>query len=404
MRETNRVAEDHATESPPGASRTWLRERPWLVDLLVVLVVFAYNLPTHFTSVPGGSMPGTGFVLSFFLCAPYLLRRRFPLHVFGVILFTAWSQAALGVGLLAADLMLVFALYNVALCFRWAISVPAAGTVVLWLLVTVLPRWAEHYLSPGDLGVLVLVVVWAWTWGTNVRIRRAYTESLRERTRQLEREREAQAQIVAAAERARIARETHDIVAHSLSVVVLLSEGAFRKVRDEPDRAEQAMLTVRDTGRTALTEMRRMLTVLRDGAPEPQAPQPGVAQLAPLVEEWRAAGLPVELTITGEVDQLSEGLDLVVYRIVQEALTNARKHGGPDLSRVEATLERRDGQLRLRIQDDGYSGDHPGAGTGGHGIVGMRERVEAHDGTLRAGPRSGGGFEVSATLPIEGRK
>lgn len=401
---TPRRAADRAAQypaSPRGGARAWLRERPWLVDLLVALAVFTYSLLTQFASIPEGLPPGTGFAVSFFLCAPYVLRRRFPLPVFGIILLVAWAQTALGVLLVMADLMVAFALYNVALRFRWTVSVPATAAVVFWLLVTVLPQLAEHDFTRGDLGVLLFVAVWAWTWGAIVRTRRAYMESLRERARQLERQREAQATIVAAAERARIAREIHDIVSHSLSVVVLMAEGASWKVRSEPDRAEEAMLTVRDTGRTALADMRRMLAVLRDEEPGSQAPQPGVAQLGPLVEEWRAAGLPVELTTSGEVEGLSEGLDLVVYRIAQEALTNARKHGGADLSRVEVTLDRRGGRLQLRIEDDGHGDNHDEAFGGGHGIVGMRERVAAHGGTLHTAARPGGGFEVSATLPIE---
>ena len=159
--------------------------------------------------------------------------------------------------------------------------------MVLWVLFAVVPQMDSNLSQP------FVVVVVAWTWGTTVRIRRDYVDGLKERARQLEREKESQARIVAAAERARIAREIHDIVSHSLSVVVVMAEGASLKARTEPERAEQAMLTVRDTGRNALAEMRRMLDVLRDGEPGSHAPQPGIAQLGPLIEESRASGFTV---------------------------------------------------------------------------------------------------------------
>lgn len=400
--------EDRATDGqePGRASSSWLRDRPWLIDLAVALAVFAYNLPlvTVYTR-DGVLLFGAAIIVSVGLCAPYVLRRRYPLPAFGIIALAGWLQLLVGVGVVAADIMLAFALYNVAVRFRWPVSVPAAAAMVLWVLVAVGPRLEEYYLSPGDLGLLVLVVVTAWTWGTTVRIRRDYIASLKERARQAERERESQARIVAAEERARIAREIHDIVSHSLSAVVVMSEGALSKLRSEPERAEKAMLTVRDTSRTAVAEMRRMLDVLRDGEPGSQAPQPGVGELERLVEESRDGGLPVELSVTGERVELSEGLDLAVYRVVQEALTNARKHAGPTLGKVEVLLDYRGNELEVRVTDDGEdSYGQPGSAPGGHGLVGMRERIAAYGGTLRTGPRSRGGFEVLATLPVGGKE
>lgn len=381
------------------ASGSWLRERPWLTDLAVVLAVFAYNyallsVPVY---VPDGLWPGAGVLVSVGLCAPYVLRRRYPLIVFGVIFLTAWLQLVLGIGTLAADFMLAFALYNVATRFRWAVSVPVAAAVVLWVLIGVVPQMDNGLSQP------FLVVVVAWTWGTTARIRRDYVDGLEERARQAEREKETRARIAAAEERARIAREMHDIVSHSLSVVVVMAEGASSKARSEPERAEQAMLNVRDTGRTALAEMRRMLDVLRDGEPNSHEPQPGIAQLDRLVEESRAAGLPVEMTVRGEPVEVTAGVDLAVYRVVQEALTNARKHAGPSITRAGVQLRYCDETVEVRITDNGRgSGAHPGGEPGDHGLVGMRERVAAYGGTLRTGPRSSGGFEVVATLPARG--
>lgn len=398
---------DGATDDRPELMipGSWWRERSWLLDLLVAMVVFFYNLPILPVYVADGPRLVALVVVSVGLCALYLLRRRYPLTVFSGILVVACVPLLLGVGLIPADLMLLFATYNVATRFRWWVSLPAAVGVVLWLLIAVVPRLGEEYLDIGELGLLLIVVVWVWTWGTLVRIRRDYVSSLQERARQLEREREAQAQIAVTEERARIAREIHDIVSHSLSVVVVLSDGAASTVDTEPERAKSAMLSVRDTGRNALAEMRRMLGVLRDDEPGSHAPQPGIGQLERLVEESKKAGLPVTLTVQGDPAPVSAGVDLAVYRVVQEALTNVRRHAGPAVRTVEVLLRYGDADVEVRITDDGqgYRRD-PDTEQVGHGLVGMRERAAAYDGTLRAGMRPSGGFEVAAVLPIGGEQ
>lgn len=406
MRDTARTGgqrAEYVTDVEPeltGVPSSRRRKRSWLVDVVVVLAVFAYNyiLLDSPGYVPDGFWPGTGVVVSVGLCAPYVLRQRYPLIVFGIILMTAWLQLVLSLGIFAADIMLAFALYNVAARFRWPVSVPAAAAGVLWVLFAVVP------LMTGNLSQPFIVVVVAWTWGTTARIRRDYVDGLKERARQLEKEKESQARIVAAEEQARIAREIHDVVSHSLSVVVVMSEGASSKARTEPERAEQAMLAVRDTGRNALAEMRRMLDVLQNGEPGSQGPQPSIAQLEQLIEESKASGLPAEMTVQGEPIEVSAGVDLVVYRVVQEALTNARKHAGPLLSKVAVQLRYEGNSLEVRVTDDGQGpGARPGSEPGGgRGLVGMRERVAAYGGELRTCPRQGGGFEVVAMLPIGG--
>ncbi|MGP5673813.1 sensor histidine kinase [Brachybacterium alimentarium] len=391
------------------SSRTnWFQQHSRVVDLVVVLAVFAYNLPIQLGSVPDHLWPGTGLLLSAGLCAPYLMRRRYPLAVFAAIQLVAFLQVLLGVELLVADVMLLLAVYTLAVRTRWFVSACAALVLICWLLVAVVPTMARNNLSIGDVGVLVAVIVWAWTWGRLVQTRRYYIGSLRERAEQLEREKAAEAAIAASTERTRIAREIHDIVSHSLSVVVVMSDGAARTVDTAPEQAKTAMEGVRDTGRTALADMRRMLGVLRDGEPGSHAPQPGISQLEGLVADSLAAGLPVSFTVNGEPGstRISESVDLAVFRIVQESLTNVRRHAGPDVTKVDVRIRHRADAIEVRVTDDGRgpaerSDSSASARTAspGHGLVGMRERIAAHRGTLHTGARPGGGFEVFATVP-----
>lgn len=255
----------------------------------------------------------------------------------------------------------------------------------------------------GTVGMLVLVQLLLAVLGVVTRSRRARMTDLEERARSLERERDARARVAAAEERARIAREIHDIVSHSLGTMVVMAEGAAQLSGSEPERAGALMARVRDTGRDATTEMRRMLDVLRDDAPTSRAPQPGLDRLDGLVDSVRATGLRVELRVTSEPAELGAGPDLAAYRIVQEALTNARRHGGPMLSMVEIDVHHHDDALELRVADDGRGTvDADPTRTGdGHGLVGMRERAAAYGGTLAVGDRPDGGFEVVAVLPYE---
>ncbi|GLB64260.1 two-component sensor histidine kinase [Dietzia sp. NCCP-2495] len=365
----------------------------------MVLVVFAYNLPIQFNSVPDHLWSGTGIVLSVGLCAPHLLRRRYPLGVYACIQVVAFLQVLLGVELLVADVMLLPAVYTLAVRARWSVSAAAAALVVAWLIFTVVPAMDHNNMSIGDLGVLVVVVIWMWTWGRLVRTRRHYIVWLRERAVQLEREKAAEAALAASSERTRIAREIHDIVSHSLSVVVVMSDGAAATIDTDPARAKSAMEGVRDTGRTAMADMRRMLGVLRDDEPGSHAPQPGIAQLESLVDESTSAGLPVTLAVEGHAEQVPASVDLAVFRIVQEALTNARRHAGPNVTRVDVRISRRVDAIEVSIVDDGRGTVEDADNGRGHGLIGMRERIAAHGGTLRTESRPGGGFEVNAIVP-----
>ncbi len=388
--------------SPMPGPGQWLRERMWLIDLLIAVGVFLYNLPIVPAYAKDAVHTAGLIVVSAVLCVPYLWRRRFPAGVLGVMLLAACVQLVLGAPLLPADVILAFGLYNLASRHHWQVSALGAALTAGWLLIAVIPHLGKDVVDIGQLGVLLVVTLWVWTWGTLVRIRRQYVAGLHERAIQAERERETQARIAVADERARIAREIHDVVSHSLSVMVLMSDGAASKVDSEPARAKAAMVRVRDTGRSALADMRRMLGVLREEEPGSDAPQPGITQLGALVEQSRAAGLPVTLHTDGEPGQISDGLGLTVYRLVQESLTNARKHAGEMLTQVDVAISYRSHEVEVAITDDGV-GTPETASEGGHGLLGMRERVLAHRGQLRAGPRKDGGFEVVAVLPRDER-
>jgi signal transduction histidine kinase len=241
----------------------------------------------------------------------------------------------------------------------------------------------------------------AWLIGDNLRVRRAYTRELEERAIELEREREEQAALAVAQERSRIARELHDVVAHYVSVMVVQTAGARRVAETDPAAARVAMAAVESAGRTALAEMRRMLEVLR-AEEAGVGPQPSLSDLDRLVGQVRDASLPVELRIEGEVCCLPAGMDLAAYRIVQEALTNTVKHGGKASAKVRVRYSR--DYLEIEVTDDGRGAAAPllaGGEGGGHGLIGMRERVGLFGGELETGPKLPGGYRVYARLPIE---
>ncbi|MEO5876717.1 MAG: sensor histidine kinase, partial [Streptosporangiaceae bacterium] len=260
--------------------------------------------------------------------------------------------------------------------------------------------WGGWEYERGNLVAIGTLVGGIWIFGIYNSTRRAYLQGLEERADRVERERDNQVQIAMAAERARIARELHDVVAHNVSVMVVQADGGAFMVDTEPHRARQALEAISETGRTALREMRLLLGVLRDdGSAGPYAPQPGIGQLPDLVEQTRAAGLPVRFVTEGPLPQLSTGQQLTVYRIVQEALTNALKHAGPAAS-ADVRLSYFDHRIVVRVCDDGRGSAAPTDGLG-HGLAGMRERVAMYGGKVQAVPVSTG-FEVVAELPLRG--
>ena len=274
---------------------------------------------------------------------------------------------------------------------RWALGL---GVAVLWVDVLITkPTFSEFFFTGLMLGVL------PWTVGRILRERGARESAYRESAERLDAEREQRARTAAYRERTRIARELHDVIAHSVSVMVIQAGGARMVMDSEPERAESSLRSVEHAGRDALAEMRRLLGVLDSGEdPRALAPQPGLADIKDLISRTRTAGLETNLQIEGEPAMVSPALDLCAYRIVQEALTNAIKHAGP--ARVTVCVRWTRDALELDVSDDGRGPIAVNGVSGGHGIVGMRERTGLHGGEIQAGAGGNGGFAVQARLPL----
>ncbi|MFJ3823276.1 sensor histidine kinase [Streptomyces nodosus] len=352
-----------------------------------------------------------GLVISVALCVVVALRRRMPEKMLAVAAGAGVAQVVLDVPPMPADFAMLVIIYTVAAkSTRWASRAALIGGLLAGSLAQM--RWPQPGASPlGNVAIAVFQTVpfvLAWVLGDSLRTRRAYLAQLEERAARLEKEREAQAKVAVAAERARIARELHDVVAHNVSVMVVQADGAAYVLDTAPDQAKKALETISGTGRQALAEMRRLLGVLRTGEHKEAGeyvPQPDVEQIDDLVEQCRRAGLPVDFKVEGTPRPLPSGVELTAYRIVQEALTNTRKHGGPNTG-ASVRLVYFDDGLGLLVEDDGKGApqelyEEGGADGDGHGLIGMRERVGMVGGTLDAGPRPGGGFRISALLPLK---
>jgi signal transduction histidine kinase len=339
---------------------------------------------------------------------PLVWRRRAPVAVFWTVLGLAGvavtSSRATVEGVYPEILVLV-AIYSIAL-YRPRRYLWPAVAVLEGILVVAAWRQEQPWNSlAAGTSALAATVLLGMTVGT----RRAYLAELEERARRLERERDQQAQLAAATERARLARELHDIVAHNLAVMIALADGAAFTATVAPERAADAMQQVSGTGRQALAEMRRLLGLLRDSqppqAPSELAPQPGLEDLDELVDQVRAAGVRVTLTRAGVAGAWGPGAGLAVYRIVQEALTNTLKHAGPQAS-AQVRLRYTAAGVDLEITDDGAGRPaQPAAATaGGHGLAGMTERAASYGGEVQAGPCRGTGWRVRARLRFDDRE
>ena len=265
------------------------------------------------------------------------------------------------------------------------------------VLVPFLVAMTAEGLEPSDVAAAFVFLVGPWSVGTAVRRRAAHTAEALARADRLERERELQAAVAAAEERTRIARELHDIVSHSISVVAIQTQAVRRRLGADHAREAEDLASVETTAREALAEMRRLFGVLRsEGESVSLAPQPGLHELDRLAAQVRGSGLDVEVLVDGAPYELPPGVDLTAYRIVQEALTNALRHSGATLARV--LVRYGPSRLDLAVEDDGRGLAR--TTTGGHGLVGVRERVALYDGTLDIGPGSSGGVRLAASLPV----
>ncbi|MDH6131876.1 signal transduction histidine kinase [Kitasatospora sp. MAA4] len=379
---------------------------PTTVDFGFALVVLVLTAATHGRHLH--HHPGV-WLLQVALVLPLTFRRRAPYAVFGVTAGVAFVQWLTSAGM-PADIAVLLALYTVAAHCPRRRTLVAYGIAELGVVLAV-TRWLPHnaYDSPLESWckaafMLSGATTAAAVLGLNVRARRAQLVALRERARELELQRDQQAALAVAEERSRIAREMHDIVTHNLSVMVALADGAAYANPHAPDRATAAMRQSAETGRQALTDMRRFLGVLR--ADEPDAlrhPQPGLGQLEALTAQVRAAGLPTELRLDGEVGGISPGAQLTVYRLVQESLTNTLKHTAPGARAVVMVRCSADA-VQVEVRDDGRA--VPGGSSAGgpahvgHGLAGMRDRAAAYGGELSAGPLPGGGWRVAVTLDL----
>ncbi|MFE0459383.1 sensor histidine kinase [Kitasatospora sp. NPDC058965] len=397
----------------PRAARLWERH-PTVLDGVGAVLLLLVTAGVHSRVHPDW----WEWPLQAALVLPLTWRRRAPLAVFGAIALIAFVQwlviAFAGRAPFPADFVVLVALYTVAArsSTRWTLAAYLVAELGVLLLAVV--NTAPPYLQIDPLWLYLRVAFFlsgattaAALLGLNTRARQAKLSALHERARELERQRDQQSALAVAEERSRIAREMHDIVTHNLSVMVALADGAVYASAHAPDKATAAMRQSAETGRQALTDMRRFLGVLR--ADEPDAlrhPQPGLGALDGLVAQVRAAGLPCELTLTGGPAGVSPGAQLTVYRLVQESLTNTLKHTAPG-ARAAVTVACVPGSVRVEVRDDGRAtvpaaGSATGSATGGgHGLAGMRERVAAYGGELTAGPLPGGGWRVAATLDLD---
>jgi signal transduction histidine kinase len=417
---------------PVGRLRAWAR-RPAAQDATLAAALL---LACVLVNEPPASAPWwAGSALA---TAAVALRRRWPVATLAAGAAGAAAHAALLAPLMIIDLALPILVYTMARRTRWAVSLAALGLLVLLCLTAggyfAVRRSAPNPPDPrpavqphirpmpgeprpddpaGPLDAQMWAVTWtdqpglalalvaAWAVGSGARSRQAYLDELRARAADLERERDQRAALAVAAERGRISRELHDVVAHGLSVMVIQAQGGAAALEQQPADTRAALEAIVKTGRESLADMRRVLATAGASGGE-WRPPPGLAGLPALLDQVREAGTPVRLRVAGEPAPLPSTVDLSAYRIVQESLTNTMKHAGAG-ARAEVVVSYTAGEVRLIVTDDGAGPVVPVADDGpGSGLRGMRERVTLLGGRFAAGPGPSGGFEVRAALPLDG--
>jgi signal transduction histidine kinase len=387
------------SEYPPRVQGRRTRFGVPLADAALALGLLLLKLTFVFseTLMSGGATP-LSVVSATALTVPLAWRRRAPLLVAAIVagtividdLLAGWSGAVIS-----------FDCSIVAAYSAGAYASQRRAAVALALLACA--NLVDAAGAPGNLAgnvALGLAVFSAIPWLVGQALRRERSRSLQleQLASRLATERDERDRAAVLAERGRIARELHDIVAHAISLITVQADAASKVLRHDPDRAREPLEAIQATSRGALGEMRQLVGLLRESDDSaPLQPQPGLAELARVIGDARQSGLAVTFEISGDVRPLPATLDLAVYRIVQEGLTNVRKHAGPAEAHVTVRFER--DCLEIQVRDDGRGGAAPDAG--GHGLVGVRERVALLGGELESGPPAGGGFLVRARLPLE---
>lgn len=370
------------------AIRRLRRVEPQVADALLAALLAVLGMADLARDVPGDAVrpaDAVGFVLVIALCAPLAVRRRAPRLTVALVLVVAVVIAVAGYRQSVVGLPLVVSLFTLGLWRDLRSSAPVLAAVPVMLAVSYLV--SPEPVPVSDLVSTMLLVGAAWWLGASIRNRRADL-----------------ARQAMAAERLRIARELHDVVAHSMSVVAVQSGVAAHVMDSRPEQAKAALEVIATTSRTALDELRRLLDVLRpDGESAGSlVPAPGLDQLGDLAERLNEAGLTVRLRVEGAPTDLPLAVDLTAYRIVQEALTNAVKHAGPG-TRVDVVVAHGNGAVSIEVVDDGGGSPAEQPAGAGAGMAGMRERVALFGGTFEAGPVAGGGWRVAASLPLPDR-
>jgi signal transduction histidine kinase len=393
----------------PVANIRQLRVRP-VVDIGLVgwMLAAALFLAANWNYAGGLWRPidPIGYVLIVAFNVPLLWRRQAPVAVLIAVCAATGTYLAIGYYHSIVTFAVALAIFSVATyrCRRTSI----AFTVLAWSELIYAQRLVEPGMAPFGMTVVSLITVVSWAFGDSTRRLAERGSQLAELTSELRREQQERAHRAVSQEQSRIARELHDVVAHHMSVISVQAGLGRYVLTSNPDTARRALEVIAGTAHEALTEMRRMLAVLRVSADElpvdaPFDPAPGLSRLAELIERVRMAGATVELRMEGDAVALPSGMDLCVYRVIQESLTNVLKHAKPPAAMVALSWQPH--QLTLTVTDDGRAVADPaaasGAGTIRHGLIGMSERARIYGGSLHTGRRPEGGFEVVLTLPIE---
>lgn len=387
-----------------------LERRQLVFDLLVALVILVLGLVSQ-VEVQGSGLGDVYLreadwfhtLLVVLMAAPLALRRVYPTGAFFVVLGAWVVDRALDYpeSLATAGVLVVFYTVGTELSRRRSIVIGglSAAFVLFW---TTLGAVILESVTAVAIATTTIATVTPLLLGREMRTRRELAEELRQKVADAERERVESARRAVEEERARIARELHDVVAHQMTVMTIQAEGARRIAEETDPRIREALDTIKATGHSALAEMRRVVGLLREnegGSPE-LTPLPRLADLVTLADQVRSAGVPVELSVDGEARPLADGVELSAFRIVQESLTNAVQHGGPNVS-ANVAVTYRDDALDVLVVDNGRGAAATPGNGGGHGLIGMKERVSVLGGSFEAGAKPGGGYRVHARIPYQ---